>query len=423
MRNIRKLTVVFLSLLFFVPNLVFSEEPQPGEVIDSNNWKEYQEYIPLSILKKGLKDGNSMELLEDPPVIHDPKHYIEATKKYSNSTSIDAKSYLKGYVAGRPFSKQRVEQANRAEKALMIAWNMNQRWIGDEFYVGTNQRPYSKAQFVSALKCDPAENGSRRICGNKYGHEIISDQNINITTCIGRSAIDPRPVIPQLADMFHVRFYSLLNPRDISGQTILIKEFIYKDDDTWVFIPSIRRAKRMPTSQRSSTRAPADYSYDDGNGWAGKVPKFNWTYLGKERVLAGYDYNPSPSKAHQKGNPFPSGLKWFIINCYKVQIDAKDPDYQIPKRIVYISADNFGPTYGLFYDKKGQLWKEMQLAFNSYVNDKTGETATVATRSNYWDLQTGHYTNVYNVGLCYNFKRDYSIYTIQHMYDFSKGQK
>ena len=68
-------------------------------------------------------------------------------------------------------------------------------------------------------------------------------------------------------------FYPLIEPFDLKGVGSVA--FRYKDssrqDDTWLYVPTIRRVRRMSSAQRSDALFGQDIDMDSFGGYAGQI--------------------------------------------------------------------------------------------------------------------------------------------------------
>ena len=53
-----------------------------------------------------------------------------------------------------------------------------------------------------------------------------------------------------------------------------------KNDDTWVYLPTLRRVRRISTAQRTDSISGTDFTFDDLRSFAGIVPQYDWEWPG-----------------------------------------------------------------------------------------------------------------------------------------------
>ncbi len=69
-------------------------------------------------------------------------------------------------------------------------------------------------------------------------------------------------------------------PRDVKGTALLVHAHAKEDDDQWLYLPALKRVKRISSSNRSGSFMGSEFSYEDlGNQ---EVEKFTWKYLRDE---------------------------------------------------------------------------------------------------------------------------------------------
>ena len=70
------------------------------------------------------------------------------------------------------------------------------------------------------------------------------------------------------------------NPRDIQGTALLIHAHREKADDQWLYLPALKRVKRISSSNRSGSFMGSEFAYEDLG--AQEVEKFTYRYLRDE---------------------------------------------------------------------------------------------------------------------------------------------
>ena len=100
-----------------------------------------------------------------------------------------------------------------------------------------------------------------------------------------------------------------------------------KNDDTWVYVPTLRRVRRISSAQRTDAVAGTDFTFDDLFSFNGIVPQYDWTCLGEMDILA-----PMRTKVmaypYEKDHNFgPYGLsfaddRWELRHAHQVPLHA-----------------------------------------------------------------------------------------------------
>jgi hypothetical protein len=135
-----------------------------------------------------------------------------------------------------------------------------------------------------------------------------------------------------------------------------------RNDDTWVYVPTLRRVRRISTAQRTDAISGTDFTMDDLRSFNGIVPQYEWTCLGEARVVA-------PLNTTQKGYPYekdhnfgPYGLsfandKWELRDALIIRMKPKNADHPYHHKDIYLDKQTYTPLYSFAYDQKNELWK------------------------------------------------------------------
>jgi len=344
--HVSTLRAVFISLaifrcLFFVfvPGLYAADSDlKPGDTIGPHNWQKVQGMVGENLLNR-IKAGYSFKIKE-PTHYQRLKEYVEATEKYSGKVGLDSNGELVNYVAGLPFPKL---DPGDPQAGIKLAWNFYWRWLGDDYKNGGSNKEGRIIRY--AIEKDGSE---RR--GTVVAHSIFTRSRVTI---------DPKPVIPGYEHIDWMQLRADEYPRDTSGTTTL--EIRYADpnrqDDLYIYVPSIRRVRRAPPVQRCATISPSEFNFDDINSFNGKITNFNYRFLGERKTLANFSQKEAPFR-RKTGDYLPLDEGWEIQEVYALEITPKDPNYCYPKKIVYMDKILFEPLWTMIWDKDGNYWKE-----------------------------------------------------------------
>ncbi len=152
---------------------------------------------------------------------------------------------------------------------------------------------------------------------------------------------------------------TFLTPADVKGTKTLTHEHVDRDDDQWLYLPALRRVKRIASSNKSGSFMGSEFSYEDiGNQHYNK-----FTYGDKVEEV---DLN---------------GVK-----CYKGERYPKDKNSGYTKQVSWVSKDKFLLLRVDYYDRKSELlktaifsdykqidgvWRVGKIEMKNYQNDKS----------------------------------------------------
>ncbi|MBT3584759.1 MAG: outer membrane lipoprotein-sorting protein [Halobacteriovoraceae bacterium] len=134
-----------------------------------------------------------------------------------------------------------------------------------------------------------------------------------------------------------------LNPKDVKGTKMLTHSHKKNDDDQWLYLPSVRRVKRITSRSKASSFMGSEFSYED---------------LGSQEIEK-YKYKWLKNSKTKKGDTV-----WVLE-----RIPRKKSGYS--KQVLYIKAKIHNPIKIEYYDKKKELLKKS--TFKKYRGYKIGK--------------------------------------------------
>jgi hypothetical protein len=286
----------------------------------------------------------------------------------------------------------------------MVAWNFYWRWLGDDY---KNAGALKEGKIIRYfLEGD----------GSERRGDVI---NISIRAR-NRVTVDPKPVIPGYEHIDWMQIIADEYPRDSAGTTVLEMRYAspHIEDDFFVYVPSIRRIRRVPPVQRCTTLAPGEFNYDDVNSFNGKVTDFKYKLLGEKRILGNFSQSQLPFR-RKTGDYLPFREEWEIHDTYVLEITPKNSEYCYPRKVLYLDKIHFETLWTMIWDRQGRYWKE-QFAFRYPLDlpDKRQihSVGTVVIVN----VQNGRSTLV-TVGRNYNYGYRPSFFTLATLQTVMRG--
>ncbi len=131
------------------------------------------------------------------------------------------------------------------------------------------------------------------------------------------------------------RVYRFLAPADVKGTGVLVFDYADKDDDMWIYLPALRKTRRIVSSQKSKSFMGSEFSYGDLNIPA--LSDFKYKYL-KSESTAGDDCH-------------------VIEVLPKSEKVAESEGYS--KKVYWVSKAKNAIRKGIYYDLDGAEVKEL----------------------------------------------------------------
>jgi len=324
----------------------------PGTVITEQNWQNYKQFMNpgLQDLWAGTYDwkmGPNVQMVIGPTMHYpEPPTYAKYTEEYAGQVKIqtlpDGRHILVGYVAGLPFPNP--EEPMKGWKILANDW-------------------YAYVPYV--------------ICNDSVG-QVLRDRMGNVTT--NESTIVLRiydhisdPGVPisdaSATGVYYSEYFELSKPEQARYTAILT---IYyrdqtKNEDTFLFVPALRRTLRLSSAARCSPVFGSDATNDDTRHGAfnGNICKFDATYIGQQKVIVQPD--PDVVKSGFVENfveplyfPKPEVGKWEVRDTDVIDarhIPSLRAGYCYGKRILYCDTESHNAKWAELYEENLKLWK------------------------------------------------------------------
>jgi len=165
------------------------------------------------------------------------------------------------------------------------------------------------------------------------------------------------------------------SPADVDGTALLTHAKILEPDDQWIYLPALKRVKRISSVNKSGPFMGSEFAFEDMGSQ--DVAKYSYLWLRDE---------PCPD--------FPS------LTCAVIE---QTPLYEYSaytKEVVWIDMEGYRLLKVDYYDRKNSLLKTLKLSrYGQYldrywrphemlmVNHQTGKETTIATSE--YQFRTG----------------------------------
>lgn len=131
------------------------------------------------------------------------------------------------------------------------------------------------------------------------------------------------------------------SPGDVRGTAFL--SFTHKEgsDDQWLYLPALKRVKRIASSNKSGPFVGSEFAYEDISSQ--EVEKYTYRYL-RDEVLDGRDH--------------------FIV-----ERDPVDPKSGYSRQIAWVDKEHYRVWKVEFYDRGGKLLKTLTVSgYKQYLD-------------------------------------------------------
>jgi len=324
-----------------------------GTVITMQNWQQYKQYIPTG-MQEFIKGTYFWKLPSDFQIVVGPTHhyappasFMEYTRKYADQVKIvtapDGKHILEGYVSGYPFPNP-----SDPMKGWKILVNL---WYG--YNPAIVCTPHSHLYFQDRFHNSTSE--TFVVVYRKLDH--IGDAGFPITD-------------PNAAGVQFVEYLQITQPEQAryTGQITLYYDDFTKEEDLFLFVPSLRRSLRLSSAARCSPIIGSDYTQDEARPtlFNSTPARFDATFMGEQQILAltksdSRDYGNQANFYPLTLFPKPSVGKFELRPTYVLdtrRIPSQQKGYCYGKKIMWIDQEIYNTLWEDLYDENMKIWKQ-----------------------------------------------------------------
>lgn len=277
--------------------------------------------------------------------------YQAATTSFAGQAKLGPDQSLEGYTAGQPFPIDQIDCKSDPEAGAKIIWDFHYRWAPPS---GVSSFYYSYWDRGEELPLYYEGTGGGVQLSRRPEPALLAEGGDMFRGETRKNAGGAEVTAP-----FDARGIMLLTYRYKESDKPLAQA---RNDDTWVYVPTLRRVRRISTAQRTDAISGTDFTLDDLFSFNGVVPQYEWQCLGEQDIL-------SPFNTKVKGYPYvkdqnfgPYGLsfandRWELRHAVVIRMDPRNEDHPYAYKDIYIDKQTLQPLYSFAYDQKKELWK------------------------------------------------------------------
>jgi hypothetical protein len=327
---------------------------EEGEIITLETIDRLRPYLPKQFWdNRDMFFYEGMELEVGPTQFdYSPSaEFDAASERFRGQPRIGPDGSLENFIAGRPFPDE-IDCKADPQAGVKIMWNFTS--LGGD---GTAHFFYSYWDRGEQLPLYYEGSGRTALLAHRFEARYLDNEESPGDVFRGEKRKSANSV--NVDAPFDARGIKLLSYRYKASDGPLDDT---KYDDTWVYVPTLRRVRRITTAQRTDAISGTDFTMDDLRSFAGIVPQYEWTCLDERRLI-------SPTNTKVKGYPYeekqnfgPYGLsfaddRWELRDAYLVRMTPKNSDHPYHHKDIWIDKQTYAPLYSFAYDQKNELWK------------------------------------------------------------------
>lgn len=122
-------------------------------------------------------------------------------------------------------------------------------------------------------------------------------------------------------------------PRDVTGTALLTFTHKTNDDDRWLYLPAVKRVKRIASNNKTGPFMGSEFAYEDIGSQ--EIEKYRYKYLRDERCAE--------------------------MDCFVFERCPTDPESGYRRQLIWMDKAEYRPLKIQFYDRKETLLKTLEL--------------------------------------------------------------
>ncbi|MCP5065327.1 MAG: DUF1329 domain-containing protein [bacterium] len=325
-----------------------------GDVITNDGVESLKPFLPEQFWSNRdffFYEGMQLEIGPFQRDYSEAPEYLAATERFKGQSKIGPAASLENYASGRPFPEE-IDCKGDPDAGTKLIWNFDYQWSGDGS--GSN---YHYSYWDRGEELPLYYDGTARtvLLSHRNEKAVIDKDNGDLFRGEKRKFA------------FGVEVDAPFDARGIMLMTYRYKESDRptaqtKNDDTWVYVPTLRRVRRISAAQRTDAVSGTDFTFDDLRSFAGIVPQYSWECLGEADIIAPMNSRVLAYPYGEDHNFGPYGLsyaddRWELRKAWKIRFVPNNPDHPYHHKDMYIDKQTYVALYSFAYDRKNELWK------------------------------------------------------------------
>jgi hypothetical protein len=357
-----------VTLQWLKENATATPAFKAGDVITFDNADVIRPFVPPHYQDIMIFDGMEVKIGETTDLSpHDV--YKQATLQHQPQVSLAEDGAVENYVAGRPFDTSKFQPESTTGENMdgyRAIWNFNFRW---------QAQGLSLKRFYGTWIRAGGEHDSTGQIEDGYEDMLLGGGTVPriLWGYYYRAYFNFRSDLPDQnyrmsggwADGTEYReLTSFDEPFDIRGTAFLILRSTdpRKTDNSWAYIPNLRRVRRISVEVKSDSLLGTDHTIEDFYGFAGRVLEHEWRYVGRAKILW-VARSEAPYARFHGPNGWAQRDRWELREQLVIeQLPTFQPEHPYIRKYIFVDENLGDCSFAESYDRGDELWKVWQLS-------------------------------------------------------------
>jgi hypothetical protein len=321
-------------------------------VITPQNWQKYQDYMTDGLKALFQQTGKWTFPADYQMIVEPTKHYAPSdtymvqTEKYAKDVKVvdlpPDRHTVEGYVGGIPFPNP--QEPLKGWKILVDDW-------------------YAYAPYV--LCADTCGFTFEDRFGNVTHNQFFFVQHLFSHRGDAGISVDD----PDYPGVYYTEIIEVEEPEQARYTAVLTLYYadLSKSEDTYIFVPALRRSLRLSTAARCSPAVGSDFTNDDTRHGAfnGNPTRFDAKFVADRNILEIPEPNSDfTGDLNNFTRPlyFPKPIvgKWQVRPSWEIdvrRVPSQQSGYCYGSRLLYCDKEVYQSIWADLFDEAGKLWK------------------------------------------------------------------
>ncbi|MEJ2467621.1 MAG: outer membrane lipoprotein-sorting protein [Campylobacterales bacterium] len=189
-------------------------------------------------------------------------------------------------------------------------------------------------------------------------HDAVSEMKMTLINANGQARERSMRMKVLEGDQGDKSLMEFRSPADVKGTKFLNYEHLDRDDDQWLYLPALKRVKRIASKNKSGAFMGSEFSYEDLSSF--NVEKYTYEGDAQTVELDGRTLYRTVRVPKEKNSGYTKQVSWtdpetFVI----VRVDYYD------RKNALLKTARFGD-----YRNVGGVWRIGKITMTNHQNDK-----------------------------------------------------
>jgi len=189
-------------------------------------------------------------------------------------------------------------------------------------------------------------------------HDAAGDMKMTLINANGQERVRAMEMKVLEGEEGDKSLMEFLSPADVKGTKFLNYEHFDRDDDQWLYLPALKRVKRIASKNKSGSFMGSEFSYEDLSSF--NVEKYTYEGDAKTVQLEGKSYYETVRIPKDENSGYTKQVSWV------------DPQTYLIARVDYYDRKNALLKTALFSDYRNfdGVWRIGKIVMTNHQNDK-----------------------------------------------------